>query len=382
MYSLTGFGEMIADRVRLDAYAQAMRAAIKPGSIVLDIGAGTGIMSMLACQLGAKRVYAIEPSPAAELIHEAARDNGYADQIVVLRQRSTDLTLSERADVIVSDLRGVLPAFHRHFADIADARERLLAPEGRLIPQGDSLFAAVVTAEATFEKRRSAWESAPWGLSLRSALPRVDNSWQKHRARAEDVLSEPEPWAQLDYSTNTDLRLHGRGTSSIMRAGTAHGLLAWFDTLLIDEVGFSNGPGAPEAIYGQAFFPWPSAVALEAGDEVDFALRADPTGSDYTWTWTTAIRRRETLGGIAQRFRQSTFLSTPLSAAILRKRTASFVPLLSTNGALTLEGLTKMKAGMSLEQIARELHMAHPERLRSFAAALDFIADLSERHSS
>src|SRR4051794_6240190 len=134
MYSISGFGEMIADRVRLDAYVEALRRHVKPGCVVVDIGAGTGIFSLLACKFGARRVYAIEPSDAAELIHQTARDNGCAERISVLRQPSSELTLPERADVIVSDLRGVLPAFHHHLADIADARQRLLAPGGTLIP--------------------------------------------------------------------------------------------------------------------------------------------------------------------------------------------------------------------------------------------------------
>ena len=67
----------------------------------------------------------------------SARDNGFADRIVVLQQRSTEVTLPERADVIVSDLRGVLPPYATHFADILDARRRLLAPAGRLLPMRD-----------------------------------------------------------------------------------------------------------------------------------------------------------------------------------------------------------------------------------------------------
>src|SRR2546430_4119827 len=116
---------MITDRVRLDAYAQALKRAITPASVVLDIGAGTGVLSLLACKFGARRVYAIEPSSLAQLITAAARDNGYEHRIVLLQRRSTEVVLPERADVIVSDLRGVLPPYHSHFTDIADARTRL-----------------------------------------------------------------------------------------------------------------------------------------------------------------------------------------------------------------------------------------------------------------
>jgi len=68
MYSLADYGTMIADRKRLDEYAEALRRLVTPRSIVLDIGAGTGVMSLLACKLGARRVYAIEPSPVIQIL--------------------------------------------------------------------------------------------------------------------------------------------------------------------------------------------------------------------------------------------------------------------------------------------------------------------------
>src|SRR3954451_7389190 len=100
MFSLADFGSMISDRVRLDAHAAALRRIVTPTSIVLDIGAGTGIMSLLACQAGARRVYAVEPSAAVQILVETARANGFADRVVVLQRRSTEVTLAERAHVI------------------------------------------------------------------------------------------------------------------------------------------------------------------------------------------------------------------------------------------------------------------------------------------
>jgi protein arginine N-methyltransferase 1 len=372
---------MVTDRVRLDAYARALERAVRPESVVLDIGAGTGILSLLACKFGARRVYAIEPSSLAQLIITAARDNGYEDRIVLLQQRSTEVQLPERADVIVSDLRGVLPAYHSHFTDIADARTRLLAPGGQLIPQIDTLFAAVVAAPVFFEASRLAWQSEPYGLTLRSALPLVDNLWKKHNAAAEDVLSQPVPWARLDYTTLGDSRVRGSGTCTIATDATAHGLLAWFDTQLIDGVGFSNRPGAPKTIYGQGFFRWPRAVALQAGDTVTFELRADPVASDYVWTWSTEIRGKQAPDVVVHRFRQSTFLGNPIAPETFRKSAATFAPTLSEVGEITLRTLDRMRGGATLHELANALHDSHPERFRSLDEALAFVTELSQRYS-
>ena len=72
---------MMADRVRMNAYGEALRRAVQPGSIVVDLGAGPGIMSCLAVQLGAARVYAIDPSETLEVARAIARANGFESRI-------------------------------------------------------------------------------------------------------------------------------------------------------------------------------------------------------------------------------------------------------------------------------------------------------------
>src|ERR1700722_2202928 len=133
MYSLRGYGEMIADQVRVEAYAQALRKTVKPGNVVLDIGTGPGIFAVLACKLGARRVYAVEPDEIIQVGREVAAANGCADRIVFIEEMSTAINLPEKADVIVSDLRGVLPLFQVHIPSIIDARARFLAPAGKMI---------------------------------------------------------------------------------------------------------------------------------------------------------------------------------------------------------------------------------------------------------
>jgi protein arginine N-methyltransferase 1 len=114
MYSISAYGRMIADRVRMNAYVQALRQAVKPNSVVLDIGTGTGIFALLACQFGARHVYAIEADDAIEVARQIAAANGYTDRIEFIQDVSTKLSLPEKADVIISDLRGVLPLFQGH----------------------------------------------------------------------------------------------------------------------------------------------------------------------------------------------------------------------------------------------------------------------------
>lgn len=132
MYSLHFYGQMLADGLRMDAYEAALRRTVKPSSVVMDLGSGPGVFALLACKLGARRVYAVEPDNVIGLAREVASANGFADRIEFFEDLSTNITIPEPASIIISDLRGVLPWFQQHLPAVKDARERLLARGGVL----------------------------------------------------------------------------------------------------------------------------------------------------------------------------------------------------------------------------------------------------------
>src|SRR5262245_33427852 len=108
-YSLSAYGEMMVDEVRMQAYHQALAAVCHPGAVVMDLGAGAGVITLLACRLGASRVYAVDDSDAILLAADIARANGLTDRITFIHAPSTSISLPEPVDVIISDIRGVLP---------------------------------------------------------------------------------------------------------------------------------------------------------------------------------------------------------------------------------------------------------------------------------
>ena len=326
VYSISGYGEMITDDVRMAAYSAALRQSVKPGCTVLDIGTGTGILALLACQYGASSVYAIEPDNAIEVAREIASANGYADQIHFIQKLSTEVNLPVKADVIISDLRGVLPIFQSHLPSIIDARERLLAPGGVLIPQRDTLWAAVVEAEELHADLTSAWDRNSFGLDLKSARQIVINTWQKARFKPEQLLVEHKVWTTLDYATVQSSDFSGEISWNVEKPGTAHGLCVWFDTLLSETVSFSNAPSAPKLIYGSAFFPWPEPVALTPGDRITVFLQATLVGDDYIWCWNSRVLSGADPAQVKADYRQSTFYGAPLSPANYANRPMLTLP--------------------------------------------------------
>lgn len=380
MYSITSYGKMIADRVRTGAYANALRRATRPDSVVLDIGTGIGIIAMLACQFGARRVYAIEPGDAIQVAREIAAANGFADRVEFIQDLSTRVTLPERADVIVSDLRGVLPLFRHHIPSIVDARKRLLAPGGVLIPEQDTLWAAVAEAPDLYERYATLWTDNDYGLDLGAARRLVSNTWQKGRVNADQLLTRPQPWGALDYNSVESADVSAELTFTMTRAGAAHGLSLWFDARLAEGVSFSTAPGMPELIYGSAFFPFSAPVTLDASDRVSLKLSADLVGDDYIWRWNTRV-----LGEgdkVKADFKQSTFFGAPLSLDQLRKRESSYVPALDEGGQIDRLILSLMDGRHSLGEIAHRVANELPDRFKSWQDALTRVGELSLKYSN
>ena len=311
MYSLHFYGQMIADATRMRAYGAALRQTVRTDSTVMDLGCGPGVFAVLACKLGARRVYAVEPENVIGLAREVAAANGCADRIEFFDKLSTEITLPEPVSIIISDLRGVLPWFEQHIPSIVDARTRLLARDGVLIPHRDILWAALVEAPAQYAELVGPWQDNKVGLDLSAGTRLITNNWRKTHITPEQFLVEPVCWTSIDYYEVESADIHGRVSWQAARNGTAHGVAVWFDSELVDGVRLSNHPAAPKMIYGVGLFPFSQPVAVAEGERIEFRLAADLIQDGYVWRWETDFPRTT--------FKQSTFYGVPLSAAQLRK---------------------------------------------------------------
>jgi type I protein arginine methyltransferase len=285
-----------------------LRAVIRPGSIVLDIGTGCGLFALLACRHGAARVYAVETEPSISIARELAAENRVADRITFIHSRSTEVTLPERVDITVADIRGILPLAGGAVTALIDARERLMKPGGAIVPRRDMLRATVVSAPHIYSQAVDVWSSGAFGLS--TAAARAAAIHQVVPVDATDVteLADPVDMAAIDYRTIVTPSVAATG-AWFVSAGIAHGLALWFEAELADGISYRSGPNSGDELYGVAFLPWPQAVTFSATTAVAVNLRADWINGSYVWTW------RTTIGGADPmlRFEQSTFRGGPIA---------------------------------------------------------------------
>ena len=194
------------------------------------------------------------------------------------------------------------------------------------------------------------------------------------------MVVPPQLWAVLDYKQLHNNNVNGEMFWLVDRSVTAHGMCVWYDSETAEGAGFCNSPAASGAhVYRHAFFPWPEALELKAGDQVKIGLRADFVDHDYVWSWNTQVTNDSGLQ--KARYRQSTFNGAPLSRERLRKRAHSFVPVPNKDWQIDRRVLELMDRNLALDEIARALRSEFPTRFKDWNVALTRAGDLSEKYS-
>ena len=148
-YSAPGIhADMLADRVRLEAYFAALNAGTVEGKVVLDVGTGTGVLACMAAKAGAAKVVAVDGSAAAAAAAEAmVADNGLGHIVTVVCSPVEELELEEASvDVIVSEWMGYALIYESMLPSVVFARDAFLKPGGLVLPSRALLYAVPFTS--------------------------------------------------------------------------------------------------------------------------------------------------------------------------------------------------------------------------------------------
>jgi predicted RNA methylase len=101
---------MLRDQRRNEAYQRALQHVVRPGDVVLDVGAGTGILSIFAASSGARKVYAVERTEVTDVARRMVEHNGHAERIEIIQCDIEDLAVPDD----LTDRRvGVRGYFHK-----------------------------------------------------------------------------------------------------------------------------------------------------------------------------------------------------------------------------------------------------------------------------
>lgn len=361
---------MALDAVRNDAYARALEAVVTTDSVVLDLGAGTGVLGLMAARLGAKRVYLVEPSDVIAVAEEIARANGVQDRVRCLHGRLEDVAVPEQVDVIVSVMTGNFLLAEDLLPVLFDARDRHLKPGGHLIPGRAEMQAVLVSAPDVHAMHVEGWSTPQQGVDLGICRAYAANTILYGPAGIRDAvfLAEPATLLSLDLYRAGYEPLHAQVTFEVTQSGVCHGLAGWFRIHLGDSW-LSTSPRAPRVHWSSAFLPLDPPQPVEAGQQVTLALDRLPRGE---WSW------RLSAGGESRR--HSTLLSSPITAGTLQRASTQYIPMPTSELTATAFVLSCVDGTRNVTAIAERVQGQFPERYRRKQDALDFVQRVVGRY--
>jgi type I protein arginine methyltransferase len=282
---------MIRDHVRTDAFRRAIEAVVQPGDVVLDVGAGSGVLSVFAAQAGAARVYAVEQTTIAVLAQELAVANGVGDIVRVIQGDAGDVEPPERVDVVVSEWLGGFGIDEGMLVPLIAARDRWLKPGGVMVPRWVTAWTALVH-DGYLADMLGFLRDNPYGLVLDDLVEKTVNeilySGAFRHLAERDLRSEP---GSL-WTTDTELisfdeaqAPHLSETQLFVRDhGSANALALWFSAELAPGVSLSVGPGDRPTHWGMTTAPLRAPRELTPGTVVAVRVRNAPARPAGTWT--------------------------------------------------------------------------------------------------
>lgn len=261
---------MLFDKERVGKYAEAIRQVVKNGDIVADIGTGTGLLAFLCLEAGAARVHAIERSSAIRWAKLLAERHGFADRIVFHHKDSRFHNLTERVNVVVSELIGHI-AFEEGMAEsLFDAKERFLVPDGVIIPERVQLEVALVEENEIYPECIDCWQPIQ-GIDYSVLREEAIKACYLTALNNRNLLSEPQTFFAVDFGEHQKPELRGSRSFVAYRTGEVNGIALWFDALLAPGVSLSSGPWM-RTHWKQCFAPIAKPIAVRANERVSVKI--------------------------------------------------------------------------------------------------------------
>ena len=272
---------MLNDKQRNEVYEIAIKELVDENKTVLDVGTGSGLLSMLSARAGAKKIFACEMvRPIAEVARNVISANGFADRIKVINKKSNELVIGidipYKLDILITETidsaligEGIIPI-------IKHAKAHLLKENAEIIPRGARVFAALLESQEIYGMNHAdtacGLDVSPFNnLSTKGAYP-VRLKMFNHR-----FLCEPFEICEFDFKleklTPQDF------TISIQKAqaGLCHAVAFWFDLYLDEKSTFTSSPLNPATHWKQAVQCFPQPIQIGADQKLQLSVYQDLT---------------------------------------------------------------------------------------------------------
>lgn len=296
---------MIEDSSRLLYFWNSLESAIIPGrSIVLDVGGGTGILSMFAAKLGAKKVYTIEEGPIANVAKRLILENRLDKKIEVINGNLNDVKLNKKVDIIVSETIG-LAGVEEGIIDIFEiAKQKYAHNKTVLIPSRIKLK-LIPSASDVIKKNTSFWNKRIHGLKF-NKLYKVafNNVYGRQLAESRLFLTRKDDTATIEFLLGNKYmkNIETTYTFEVKKSGDFNGFVLWFEAS-IDDKNIISSKDTESNHWNTCFLPVRTGLKAKVGDKIKLKFQVERNGYSTRFIWKGLITRGKSVIG---RFSQDT----------------------------------------------------------------------------
>eukprot|EP00824_Muranothrix_gubernata_P013633 TRINITY_DN2832_c0_g1_i1.p1 TRINITY_DN2832_c0_g1~~TRINITY_DN2832_c0_g1_i1.p1 ORF type:complete len:385 (-),score=59.09 TRINITY_DN2832_c0_g1_i1:72-1226(-) len=278
--------EMLKDTVRTRSYKMAFENNMDKikDKIVLDVGCGTGILSIFAAKAGAKHVYAVDNADIAYYAKEIVRKNGLEEKITVIKGKIEDVELPcKHVDIIVSEWMGYFLLYESMMDCILYARDKWLAPDGIIMPDKARINIVGIEDSEYKNEKFGFWDQV-YGVDMSCikqvalAEPLVDKVYSDLAITSVCTIAEFDLHTvkkeELDFSKTYCL--------TAKKTDNIHAICGWFDIFfnnLKNPVKFTTSPFTKDTHWKQTVFYLREPILLNEGECVkgSIAVRKSKT---------------------------------------------------------------------------------------------------------
>ncbi|XP_051547671.1 protein arginine N-methyltransferase 8-B-like isoform X1 [Myxocyprinus asiaticus] len=275
--------EMLKDEVRTLTYRNSMyhNKHIFKDKIVLDVGSGTGILSMFAAKAGAKHVYGIECSSISEYSERIIKSNHLDSVITIIKAKVEETELPvDQVDIIISEWMGYCLFYESMLNTVIYARDKWLKPGGFMFPDRATLYVVAIEDRQYKDFKIHWWENV-YGFDMTCIRnvammePLVDIVDPKQVVTNSCLIKEVDI-----YTVKTeDLTFTSAFCLQIQRNDYVHGLVTYFNiefTKCHKKTGFSTAPDAPSTHWKQTVFYLEDYLTVRRGEEILGSITVKP----------------------------------------------------------------------------------------------------------
>lgn len=279
---------MIRDTHRNELLRRAIQAAVRPGDRVVDLGAGSGLLALIAARAGAGAVYAVESHPlTASALRKTIAVNGFAAQITVIEKSIGETTLADiggaPADVVISETIGSYLFDEGILDHVHHASTHLAKPDARLLPSAVRLKAAFVDAGAIGRFDIAHQPRSTLDFNLEAYLEALNPGILLPFFEADALRLKGREIALGEFPLTARPPLEAQGVFQTSNAMTVDGAMVWGEWVFGDDHVLTVGPGGLANSWAH-YFVRGDGRRLEAGQSLDCLFRmAEGPAFDFFW---------------------------------------------------------------------------------------------------